>query len=87
MRAEELLAEGWVSPPLRLERKEGGKPVEPMRRQLPARALYNSVSQGLSHATRQFLLLLGEPHWTIGYPLKNTPKNAVRKIARTKFSP
>lgn len=69
-----LLAEGWVSPRLRLERKRGensganGKPAS-----IPA--LYNSVSQGLSDATSKFLQF-EEFQWIIDSPDAARPKSA-----------
>lgn len=66
MRAEALLAEGWVSPRLRLKRKRGENSGA-NEKAASSPALYNSVSQRLSDAITKFLQL-GDFQWTIGFP-------------------
>ncbi len=65
MRAEALLAEGWVSPRLRLERKRG-ESSGANEKAASSPELYNSVTQRLSGAITKFLQQ-GDFQWTIGF--------------------
>lgn len=62
------LAEGWVSPRLRLERKrEGGETEEPIGRQHPTQLSITLCGRDCALPQPSFLQL-GEFQWTTGSP-------------------